>query len=248
MRHLRKRPSASMGVALVALFIALGGTTYAATGGSFILDNANTAENSSALSSGVTTGPTLNVTNTGGRSAARFTANAGISPFSVSNTTKIGSLNSDLLDGFDSLNFMKVGSAASGDLTGTYPGPAIGTNAVGTSEVANNSLTGFDIDEATLAGVNADKVNGVRAYEIDYRTDGGPATTLDVLNAGGLRLTVGCFSGDLEVFAHTFRNNSLLSVFAAGNTLVFTDFDVIEPAAVDVVAQTFVELVRQAGV
>ena len=103
--HLRKRPSPSMGVALVALFVALGGTTYAATGGNFILGTANTAGSSSALSSGVTTGPTLNVTNTGGRSAARFTTNAGITPFSVSNSTKIGSLNSDLLDGLDSTAF-----------------------------------------------------------------------------------------------------------------------------------------------
>ena len=111
--HLRKRPSPSMGVALVALFVALGGTTYAATGGNFILGTANTAGSSSALSSGVTTGPTLNVTNTGGRSAARFTTNTGITPFSVSNSTKIGSLNSDLLDGVDSASFLRTtGKAA----------------------------------------------------------------------------------------------------------------------------------------
>jgi hypothetical protein len=108
-KHLHKRPSPAMGVALIALFIALGGTTYAATGGNFILGNANTAGNTSALSSGVTTGPTLSATNTGGKSAARFTANAGIAPFSVSNSTKIGSLNADLLDSLDSTAFLRKG-------------------------------------------------------------------------------------------------------------------------------------------
>jgi hypothetical protein len=57
------------------------------------------------------------VTNTGGRSAARFTANAGITPFSVSNSTKIGSLNSDLLDGLDSSAFLRTsGKAADANL------------------------------------------------------------------------------------------------------------------------------------
>jgi hypothetical protein len=54
------------------------------------------------------------VTKTGGRSAARFTANAGITPFSVSNSTKIGSLNSDLLDGLDSSAFLRTSGEGSG--------------------------------------------------------------------------------------------------------------------------------------
>lgn len=41
--------------------------------------------------------------------------------------------------------------AAGGDLTGsTYPNPQLGTDVVGSAEVANDSLTGADIDEATL--------------------------------------------------------------------------------------------------
>jgi hypothetical protein len=40
---------------------------------------------------------------------------------------------------------------AGGDLTGSYPNPQIGPDAVGSAEVNNNSLTGADIDESTFS-------------------------------------------------------------------------------------------------
>ncbi|MDQ3728075.1 MAG: hypothetical protein M3355_00645 [Actinomycetota bacterium] len=49
---------------------------------------------------------------------------------------------------------------AGGDLAGTYPNPQIAANAVGGSEVADNSLTGNDINEATL------NVPGTEAYYV----------------------------------------------------------------------------------
>jgi hypothetical protein len=133
-RLLRRRPAPGTIMGGLALFISLGGIGYAATGGSFILGQSNTAANTSSLSSGVTTGPSLNVTNTGGRSAARFTTNAGITPFSVSNSTKIGSLNADLLDGVDSTAFLQSS--------------CIGC--VKSSQVLDNSLGGNDINETHL--------------------------------------------------------------------------------------------------
>jgi hypothetical protein len=150
MRTTLRKPSPSMGVALIALFIALGGTTYAATGGSFILGQANTAANSSALRSGVTTGSTLNVTNTGGRSAARFTANAGITPFSVSNSTKIGSLNSDLLDGLDSSAFLRTsGKAADANLLDGID--STGFYAAGSKVADSELLDGYDANQLARA-------------------------------------------------------------------------------------------------
>jgi hypothetical protein len=90
-----------MVVACLSLFIALSGVTYAATGGNFILGMNNSAGATTRLSSGVTTGPTLNLVNTGNQTAARFTANPGKSPFVVSNSQKITNLNADKVDGKD---------------------------------------------------------------------------------------------------------------------------------------------------
>ncbi len=42
------------------------------------------------------------------------------------------------------------GGAAGGDLAGTYPNPGIATNAVGSGEVIDDSLTGADVDDSTL--------------------------------------------------------------------------------------------------
>jgi hypothetical protein len=102
-----RRPSPAMLVALAALFIALGGAGMAATGGNFILGQSNSANNTSALDSGVTTGPALVVSNTGGKPAARLNTPSGVAPFVVNNTTKVQSLNADLLDGFDSGGFVR---------------------------------------------------------------------------------------------------------------------------------------------
>ena len=58
------RPSPAMVVALIALFVALGGTTLAATGGNFILGKSNSASTATQLSSAA--GNALKVTDTNG--------------------------------------------------------------------------------------------------------------------------------------------------------------------------------------
>jgi hypothetical protein len=68
----RFRPSHATVVAYLALFIALGGTTYAATGGNFILGQPNTAGAPTQLSSATTNSAgALKVTNTNTTTAGR---------------------------------------------------------------------------------------------------------------------------------------------------------------------------------
>jgi hypothetical protein len=73
-----RRPSHSTVVAYLALFVALGGTTYAATGGNFILGQSNTAGAPTQLSSGTTnTAGAFKVTNTSTGRAITATGTSG---------------------------------------------------------------------------------------------------------------------------------------------------------------------------
>jgi hypothetical protein len=83
------RPSHATLVAYLALFLALSGTAYAATGGPFILGRGNSATAPTGLSSSAGTPLVLN-------------AKTGYAPLAVNSTTKVNRLNADLLDGYDS--------------------------------------------------------------------------------------------------------------------------------------------------
>jgi hypothetical protein len=87
--------------------------------------------------------------------------------------------------------------AASGDLTGSYPGPLIGPDAVGTNEVdgtltgadvANNQLAGADIDESTLGTVPS-ATSAASATNAD---------TVDNKNASDFLGTTASAGGDLS--------------------------------------------------
>jgi hypothetical protein len=96
-----RRPSHGTLVAYVALFVALGGTTYAATGGNFILGQSNGAGTPTRLTSPTTDAAgTLKVTNTasGGGRAIHATTNTGqgVYGYSAQNAGLVGeSLNFD---------------------------------------------------------------------------------------------------------------------------------------------------------
>jgi hypothetical protein len=90
-------------------FIALGGTTLAATGGNFILGQPNSASSTTGLSAG-TTGPALRATNTSTGTAGSFNVTAGHAPFTVNSGTKVTNLNADKLDGLDSTSFISNSS------------------------------------------------------------------------------------------------------------------------------------------
>jgi hypothetical protein len=98
-------------VSLAALFIALGGTAYAATGGNFILGQSNSASSTTSLTrTGANTGKGLQVTNasTGaGATALGLNVASGHAPFTVNSGTKVANLNADRLDGFDATGFIR---------------------------------------------------------------------------------------------------------------------------------------------
>src|SRR5215212_3341509 len=96
-----RRPSLSLVISLIALFVALGGAGYAATGGTFILGRANSATSQSGLASN-NAGKALNVTqkSTGtGATALGLNVPAGKPPFTVNSATRVNHLNADRVDG-----------------------------------------------------------------------------------------------------------------------------------------------------
>jgi hypothetical protein len=84
-----KKPRHATLVAYLALFVAMGGSAYAATGGNFILGHSNSADQPTGLK------------NTGAGAALKL-GNVSGPAFTVPNHAKIHDLNADRLDGLDS--------------------------------------------------------------------------------------------------------------------------------------------------
>jgi hypothetical protein len=107
----KRRPSPATVIALVALFVALGGVGVAATGGNFILGQANTAGAKTSLSAGMSD-RALAITNlnTGGSATALgLNVDPSRPPLIVNSSTKVAKLNADKLDGADAGSFMVGG-------------------------------------------------------------------------------------------------------------------------------------------
>jgi hypothetical protein len=115
LRNLRfRRPSASLAISLLALFISLGGASFAATGGNFVLGQSNTATSGSTLTANVP-GKTLTLKNTNtstSSTALNVNVAAGRPPFTTNSATKVANLNADKLDGLDATSFLAVGDTA----------------------------------------------------------------------------------------------------------------------------------------
>jgi hypothetical protein len=147
-------------VGYIALFIALGGTTYAATGGNFILGQSNSATSTTALSAG-TTGPAFKVTNTSTGAAGSFNAAAGHPALAVNTAAKVAKLNADLLDGKDSTNW-KVSNVI--DAVGPLPVQVTYTTSGGKLLIMASGSGYRSSNEALHSGV----------IGMDVDVDGGP--------------------------------------------------------------------------
>jgi hypothetical protein len=158
MRHLLKRPSPAMGVALIALFIALGGTTYAATGGNFILGKPNSATSQTALSAPIAN-KTLQVTNTGTSSGAAgigITVAANHAPLTVpANAGKATNLNADKVDGKEAADL--VGARAWAKVNPRYcsGSPVVYCSVWGTPNIAYIVKVGVGRYCVGVSGINA---------------------------------------------------------------------------------------------
>jgi hypothetical protein len=150
-----RKPSPAMIVALLSLFVALGGVAVAANGGSFILGQPNSATANTSLSAPVAGGKTLQLTNNDTSNAAStalgLNVASGHAPFTVSSKVKVTNLNADLLDGLDSTAFLpKDGTAAnSAKLGGQLPSYYLQT----TGKAADSDkLDGIDSTGYTQGG------------------------------------------------------------------------------------------------
>jgi hypothetical protein len=104
------KPSPAMIVALLSLFVALGGAGMAATGGNLILGKTNSANATSYLSAPVGGGNAFTLSNlnsTKGSSAMRLNVASGHPPFVVNSTTRVSGLNADRLDGIAASGFVR---------------------------------------------------------------------------------------------------------------------------------------------
>jgi hypothetical protein len=139
----------------------------------------------------------------------------------------------ELFDGINSDVFVTKATPAGGALAGNYPNPVVATNAIGSPEVRNDSLTGSDVDEGSLAQVpSAASVDGQSATTFNFNVPTGNYTvphglaTLFVFQ--GLTLKASCErahdTDQLSVYAYTDTDNSYLRTSLAGSA-ADADFD-----------------------
>jgi hypothetical protein len=159
-----------MVVACLALFVALGGTAIAAAplitgkqiknGSVTGLDlKNNSVKGADVLESSLAPVPAAATAATANTANAANTANTANAAASAANA--------DQLDGKDSTQFLGTGATAGGDLTGTYPNPAlkdaavtgakVATSAIGTAHVGANALEVIeDTDAEVVASASTD--------------------------------------------------------------------------------------------
>jgi hypothetical protein len=180
-------PSPALCVALLALFISLGGVGVAASGTDFILGRNNTAKAKTSLTAPVA-GNSLQITNTlPGGSALGLSVDSGSPPFTTNSSTKVPNLNSDLLDGQNSTAFLGAnGTAANANkldgLDSTQfvqgGGSFSGISATSTVPAGGSRLTNLGaINGLTFFGTCADTSSSNTGAQITLRNGTNNAIT-----------------------------------------------------------------------
>jgi hypothetical protein len=204
--------------ALLALFVALGGTTYAATGGTFILGQPNTATSPTGLTS-TNAGNALNITQqstAAGTTALGLNVPAYHAPFTVNSGIKVTNLNADKLDGKDSTAFLQ---SCPSPLTARYGRICVGSD--GGSRTWRGAL-----DYCAGYGLRLPSTSEAYTLAINYVTPGVPTDSgfwtndawHDIYDAGSIDVANAVSeNGDL---ASVYEN---LRSYSGNKTVCVTD-------------------------
>jgi hypothetical protein len=168
------RKGAFVGGVIVTLVLG-SGSAYAATGGTFKLGGKNTAKKVTSLA------------NTKG-SALKLSSKSGTAPLVVSSSVRVAHLNSDLLDGLSSEQFLRTtGKAADAESVDGVDSSALALAAGATSYVVANGVftdvTGDGLADALIATATCPAGTKLTGGGVDNVASG--STLINSPNTGG---------------------------------------------------------------
>lgn len=186
----RPKFTPSLVLSALALFVALGGTSLAATGGALILGQSNDATITTSLSAKVG-GAALQVSNTKtkpGSTGLALNVAAGHPPFTTTSTGLVPNLNADLFDGLDSSDFLRT--SAPQTVSGSDPTSAFSATNTGNG----NGVQGITSGHAS--GVYGENDNGGFGVAGRSNADGGIGILGEGTSDSGL---AGKFIGNVQI-------------------------------------------------